>query len=156
MGYNSDMFLSLRDEEVNSSVYFQGKSKKEVVQSAEQFADELIQSGEFNSVEALTRIVKLKAFIDTVEGKVREDIASDMVSKESLVSSGVKIEFSEGSMRLNYKDDLVYESLQNQLKQREELLKVAFKSENPIYDHEGVEVPKVSPNYTKPFLKVSY
>jgi len=100
--------------------------------------------------------VKLKAFIDTVESKVRKDIESEMVSKESIVSSGVKIEFSEGSMRLNYKDDLVYESLQNQLKQREELLKVAFKSENPIYDHEGVEVPKVSPNYTKPFLKVSY
>jgi hypothetical protein len=45
--------------------------------------------------------------------------------------------------RLDYATDPIYAQIQEQLKEREALLKVAFKSKQPIYDEHGAEVPKV-------------
>ena len=42
------------------------------------------------------------------------------------------------------------------MQQREELLKLALKSNEPIYDSEGVEVPKVSVKYASDSLQVKY
>lgn len=42
------------------------------------------------------------------------------------------------------------------MQQREELLKVAIKSNESIYDSEGVEVPKVSVKYSAGSLTVKY
>lgn len=156
MGANAEMFLSLRDEEVNGQVYFKGKTRKEVIQSAEQFADELLDSGEFNSQEALTRLVKLSDYLTAFEKKLRADIESEMVGNDKLTISGVTMAFSEGSQRMNYKDDPIYAEMQEALKQREELLKVANKSKTPIYDSEGIEIPKITVSFTKSFIKVSY
>ena len=60
----------------------------------------------------------------------------------------------DGAKKLNYSEDLLYSNLQEQLKAREELLKVAQKS--TIYDDEGVEVPKVSISYNKDSLMVKF
>lgn len=156
MGFNSDMFLSLRDEEVNGQIFFKGKTRKEVIQSAEQFADELIQSGEFKSDEALTRLVKLNDYITAFEKKLRADIEDDMVGNDKITLSGVTIACSEGSQRINFKEDPIYCELQDALKEREDLLRVALKSSKPIYDNEGIEIPKVSVSFTKSSIKVSY
>ena len=42
------------------------------------------------------------------------------------------------------------------MQQREELLKVALKSDESIYDSEGCEVPKVSVKYASDSLQVKY
>ena len=46
--------------------------------------------------------------------------------------------------------------LKHKLSQREELLKLALKSDEPIYDGEGVEVPKVSVKYASDSLSIKY
>jgi L-lysine 2,3-aminomutase len=156
MGYNADLFLALRDEELNSAVYFKGKSKKEVVQSAEQLADAMLDSGEVDSADALTRIVKLKDYLDTLEKKLRSDLESDMVHGEKIVKENVSFQFSEGSKRLNSEQDPMYQALKQAIKEREELLKVAQHSTAPIYDSEGIEVPKVGYSFTKSSIKITY
>lgn len=156
MGYNSDLFLALRDEEINSQVYFNGKSKKEVVLSAEVMAFEMIESGEVDSKDALSKVVKLKDYLDTVEKKLRADLESEMFHGEKHTHHGVTFQYSEGSKRLNYEDDPIYKAIKEMLKSREELLKCAFNSSDMIFDSEGVEVPKVSCSYTKDSVKISY
>ena len=42
------------------------------------------------------------------------------------------------------------------MQQREELLKVALKTNEPFYDSEGCEVPKVSVKYSADSLTVKY
>ena len=156
MGYNADLFLALRDEELNSAVYFKGKSKKEVIQSAEQLADGLLDSGEVDSADALTRIVKLKDYLDVLEKKLRSDLEVEMDPQEKRVIAGVTFQHSEGSKRLNSDQDPMYQALKQALKEREELLKVAQVSSTPIYDSEGIEVPKVGYSFTKSSIKITY
>ena len=156
MGYNADLFLALRDEELNSAVYFKGKSKKEVIQSAEQLADGLLDSGEVDSADALTRIVKLKDYLDVLEKKLRSDLEIEMNPQEKRVIAGVTFQHSEGSKRLNSDQDPMYQALKQALKEREELLKVAQVSSTPIYDSEGIEVPKVGYSFTKSSIKITY
>lgn len=156
MGYNADLFLALRDEELNSAVYFKGKSKKEVIQSAEQLADGLLDSGEVDSADALTRIVKLKDYLDVLEKKLRSDLEVEMNPQEKRVVAGVTFQHSEGSKRLNVDQDPMYQALKQALKEREELLKVAQASSAPIYDSEGIEVPKVGYLFTKSSIKITY
>ena len=156
MGYNADLFLALRDEELNSAVYFKGKSKKEVIQSAEQLADGLLDSGEVDSADALTRIVKMKDYLDVLEKKLRSDLEVEMDPQEKRVIAGVTFQHSEGSKRLNSDQDPMYQALKQALKEREELLKVAQASSTPIYDSEGIEVPKVGYSFTKSSIKITY
>jgi hypothetical protein len=46
--------------------------------------------------------------------------------------------------------------MQSQLKEREELLKTVLKVENPVYDSEGIEIPKVSTTNRKSSLSITY
>jgi hypothetical protein len=50
----------------------------------------------------------------------------------------------------------MWSQLKHKLQQREELLKLALKSDETIYDSEGVEVPKVSVKYASDSLTVKY
>jgi hypothetical protein len=50
----------------------------------------------------------------------------------------------------------MWQQLKHKLSQREELLKIALKSDEPIYDSEGVEVPKVSVKFASDSLAVKY
>ena len=52
--------------------------------------------------------------------------------------------------------DEMWQQLKHKLQQREELLKLALKSDEPIYDSEGVEVPKVSVKYASDSWQVKY
>jgi hypothetical protein len=56
---------------------------------------------------------------------------------------GVEFSTMNTGDRYDYAADPIYADIARQLKEREELLKLALKSANPIYDHEGIEVPKV-------------
>jgi hypothetical protein len=57
---------------------------------------------------------------------------------------------------INYADDPIYAEMQSQLKEREELLKTVLKVENPVYDSEGIEIPKVSTTNRKSSLSITY
>ncbi len=52
--------------------------------------------------------------------------------------------------------DDIYASLEGKLKQRADLLKVASKSDDPIFDSEGCEVPKVSKKFNKSSIVITF
>ena len=61
-----------------------------------------------------------------------------------------------GRKMIQYQEDPIYEELNKQLKQREELLKTALNQSEPMYDSEGIEVPKVSVKYAKDSIQVKF
>jgi hypothetical protein len=61
-----------------------------------------------------------------------------------------------GGKILSYDEDPIYADIKKELKEREELLKVAFKSDKEIYDEAGVEVTKVGYTERKSSITVKY
>ena len=51
--------------------------------------------------------------------------------------------YTNGGTIYDLDKDLVYSDLKSQLSERTELLKLALKRKDPIFDEEGIEVPKV-------------
>lgn len=91
------------------------------------------------------------AIFDCIEKALKK--AKDSIKKEAIdrvadlsikSNSGFSFEFKNGSKKLQYKEDIVFSQLTEKLTDRSELLKVAQKSKEMIFDSGGVEVPKVS------------
>jgi hypothetical protein len=57
---------------------------------------------------------------------------------------GVEFTPVNGGETINYSDDPIYQNLKADLKEREELLKLALKQTQTIFDAYGNEVPQVS------------
>jgi hypothetical protein len=83
-------------------------------------------------------------------------VLKDSVSDEKALLLGVEFTPINGRSMPQFSDDDVWQDLSKKIKQREELLKVAMKSDEPIYDNEGVEVPKISCNYSKSSLNIKW
>jgi hypothetical protein len=76
--------------------------------------------------------------------------------REKHIAFGIEVTPVSGRTMLQFHEDLVWSELKEKLQQREELLKVALKSDESIYDSEGCEVPKVSVKYASESLHVTY
>jgi hypothetical protein len=67
-----------------------------------------------------------------------------------------KISFKNAPTKLNYKEDSTWQELKDKLAEREELLKLAEKSKEPIYDSEAAQVPKVSRIKSGRVININY
>ena len=79
-----------------------------------------------------------------------------VLPQENFEAFGLKGTFRSGGDTINYKDCEVWSDINRELKEREELLKLALKSQNEIYDAAGVQVPKVSTTQRKSSLAISW
>lgn len=149
MGQSKDLFLLMREAEVNTNNFL--PTKKEIQTSTKKFVTNLVEAGEVEPIEALSQIVRMEEAI-----KVVKEGLKDSLPTENFEAYGLKGTFKNGYDKPNYEDDLVYKELKEKLKEREELLKVALKSKDSIYDSEGVEVTKVSTTPTKGSLTISF
>ena len=71
--------------------------------------------------------------------------------------NGASIELSFSGDRLDYAQDTIYQELHKALKERENDLKTAFKSDHTIVDCNGEVIPKVGiKTHGKQVIKVSY
>jgi len=147
---SKDLFLQMRAEEV-ATLYSQDFTKKEALLTGKRMVDDLLEKGEVDKHQFTANIVRLKAVIDTIESEIRKHLPEEKYS-------GFGVEFTpvQGGVLLQYEDDPIYADLKKQLKEREELLKVAFKSESEIYDSEGVQVPKVGFNQRKSSITIKF
>jgi hypothetical protein len=74
-----------------------------------------------------------------------------------LLINGTKIELSYSGDRLDYSQDSVWNELNELKKQRENVLKTAFKSDFTMVDDNGEVVPKVGiKTHGKQIIKISY
>ncbi|MFK7900919.1 MAG: hypothetical protein AB8B61_09200 [Cyclobacteriaceae bacterium] len=77
-------------------------------------------------------------------------------NKEQRTFGSVSFEFSNTGERLDYSKDHVVSDLERQLKERKDLVKLATKSKDKLYDGDGIEVTRVPVKTpSKEILKVS-
>lgn len=126
-------------------------TKKELNTEAVKFTKELVNSGEHNLLELFAEVSRFKEAINSVEAELRK-----AMPEENFEGYGLKVTYSQGGETINYKEDLVVQDLEQQLKERKDLIKVANSSSQPIYDSEGVKVDKVSTTPRKSNLRVTF
>jgi hypothetical protein len=69
--------------------------------------------------------------------------------------NGVNVSVSQGATILDYNQDIIYDDLAAKLKERKALLDLAYRQTDPIYDNDGIQVPKVKvKNYHKDSFNV--
>jgi hypothetical protein len=153
MGRTKDLFIQLREAENNlPEIYL--KSKKEVKQIAADTATEIINSGNYNLIELFANTIRLNEFLNEVNKEIKEKLKEKIDGKEN--AFGIEFQIVNGASRPNYKEDDEWLRINSELKERENLLKLALKSEKPIYDSDGAEVPRVSVIGGKETIKITY
>ena len=146
---SKDLYLMMREEEVATSNFL--PTKKELIKSSTDFANKIVESGEFNLTEVYAQALRLKESLNAIESRIKKELP-----EENFEAYGLKATFRSGGSTLNYSEDEIYLDLKNQLSHRESLLKVAADSDIEIYDENGVQVPKVSKTERKSSLAISF
>jgi len=149
MGASKNLLMLMQEQEIQTNNFL--PTKKEIETNAKQFAKGLIDSGEIDKYEAFTQVVRLSNALEIVKDEIKSHLP-----REKHISFGIEITPVSGKTMIQFQDDEMWQQLKHKLSQREELLKLALKSDEPIYDSEGVEVPKVSVKYAKDSLNISY
>ena len=149
MGANSNLFLMLQEQSVETNNFL--PSKKEIQLSAKSFVSNLLDAGQTDKMELYAQAVRINEALQIVTDELKNSIP-----QENFEAFGIKGTYRSGGETLNYKEDYVYAELEQKLKERAELIKVATKSKDTIYDSEGVEVTKVSSTQRKSSLAISF
>jgi len=116
-------------------------SKNEIQLEAQHQLQQIQDAGETDEWKLLAITERNKAFWDTFSAEVRKSIND--TPEKTYKAFGCEFAMRNTGDRLDYAADPIYAQIQEQLKEREALLKLAYKSSAPIYDEHGAEVPKV-------------
>ena len=149
MGKSADLFLMLREQEVATEGVL--PTKKEIQRSSVDFVQQILDDGNHNPQQLLAQAIRLKEALVTIESKIR-----DSMPEENFEAFGLKGTYVNGGNMPQYEEDEVYASIKKELKEREDLLKMALKQSDKLYDAEGVEVPKVSVKSRKNSLTIKF
>lgn len=147
---SKDLFFEMRAEQM-ATMYAETFTKKKAIETGENLVKSVFEDGVLDPIHVFTNLARLKAVIDTADKAFRDRLS---VTKESW--NGVELTSKNGSKKLNYTDDPVYNDLVKKVKDREELLKAAHNSSDVIFDSEGCEVPKVSASFSKSSITVTF
>lgn len=143
------LFELMQMQEIATSNFL--PTKKEIEVSSKQFAKNLIDSGEVDKLEIFAQAERLTQAITNVRDEIKATLP-----REKQTVYGIEINPVNGRQMIQYNEDLIWSELKEKLSQREELLKVALKTNEPFYDSEGCEVPKVSVKYSADSLTIKY
>lgn len=148
MGASKDLFIELREQE-----FYRTASKKEVELNAVEYCTQVRNDGEESLEEKFAIAKRMLDWLTAFEKECRNHITFD----NKLEILGLEFTKSNTGDRLHYEDDDIYKSLAKELKEREDLLKMSAKMQAPIFDEEGVEVPKVGiKTHSKSIIKINY
>lgn len=146
---NKDLITLMRSKEIVSDNFL--PTKKEISKHAEEFANDILEEGFIDKVELLSQAIRLKEAMTVIESKVRSSLP-----EENFEGFGMKGTYTQGGDIPQYEDDPIYKELKQDLKEREDLLKLALKQKEVIFDAYGNEVPKVSTKPRKSSLRISF
>jgi len=149
MGANKNLFLMLQEQSVETNNFL--PSKKEIQLSAKSFVSNLLDAGSTDKMELYAQAVRINEALQIVTDELKNSIP-----QENFEAFGIKGTYRAGGESLNYKEDIGYAVLEAKIKERAELIKVATKSKETIYDSEGVEVTKVSNTPRKSSLAITF
>ena len=139
----------MREQEIQTSNFL--PNKKEIQFSAQTFIKDLLDAGETDKFELLAQAKRMGEALDVINIELLK-----VIPQENFEAFGLKGTFRSGGETINYKDCEIWNDINRELKEREELLKLALKSQNEIYDAAGVQVPKVSITPRKSSLAISF
>ena len=149
MGATKNLFELMREQEIQTTNFL--PTKKEVEFSAKKLANKIIEDGEINPYEAFSNFVRLSNYAEIVKDEIKSHLP-----KEKHISFGVEVTPVNGRALIQFQEDELWQQLKHKLSQREELIKLALKTDEPIYDSDGVQVPKVSVKYASDSLNIKY
>ena len=148
---SKDMFFDIRSEEMQT-IYAPDFTKKQAEQTGIDLINRMFADGNQTPVQFYSNIARLKAVIDAADRAFRDRLTLNAVDSYN----GVTFTPKNGAESLNYAEDDICVLLENKLKQRQELLKVASKTDDIIFDAQGCEVPKVSIKVNKPSIVITF
>lgn len=143
----SKQLFELMREQESFPIHF---GKKDYISRGKEIVNEVLQNGEIDKIEFWTKVAKIKESINAMDSQLREQIT--LTEKTTL--NGVEFNPVQGGVSINYDEDIVYQEFKKQLKEREELLKLAQKS--TLFDAYGNEVPKVSTTPRKSSITIKF
>lgn len=124
-------------------------TKKQIQSNAQQFVNELIENGEQDKLEMFSQAVRINEALSIVTDSLKKSLPH-----EKTQAYGIEIVPTNGRQMIQYSEDPIWQQLNNDLKAREELLKLALKQD--VIDAYGNDVPKVSVKYAADSLQVKY
>ena len=146
---SKQLFELMRMQEIATDNFL--PTKAEIQSNSKAFAKSLLDAGETNPQELLSQAIRLKEALTVIERELR-----DSLPQENFEAFGLKGTYVQGGNIPQYEEDEVYAALKKDLKNREDLLKVALKQENAFFDAYGNEVPKVSVKPRKSSLTIKF
>ena len=149
MTKSKDLFQLMRQQEIETPNFL--PTKKEIQLNTNTFIDNIINAGEIDKKELFAQARRLQESLNIICDKLLTSLP-----QENFEAYGIKGTFKSGYDKLNYLEDYICNDLAEQLKSRQELVKLATKSKDTIYDSAGVEVTRVSSNPTKDSLTISF
>lgn len=147
---SKDLFLQMREHEI-ATLYDSTFTKREAINTGVNLAKSIIDNGNVSKHEALANFIRLNEVISNTISILKESVNLDKVTV-----LGVEFTPMNGRSMPQFSDDQTWCEINDKLKEREELLKVAMKSKDEIYDSVGVLVPKISVKYSKDSLTIKY
>jgi hypothetical protein len=143
----SKQLFELMREQESFPIHF---GKKDYISRGKEIVNEVLQNGEIDKIEFWTKVAKIKETINAMDSQLREQIT--LTEKTTL--NNVEFNPVQGGFIINYDEDEVYREFKKQLKEREELLKLAQRMEVP--DMYGNIVPKVSTTPRKSSITIKF
>lgn len=146
----SKHLFELMQQETLATLYPADFSKREAIKTGVNLAKTVLDEGNISKLEFGANLARLNEVVSSalIELKKHIDVKESHLGVEFIPTSSSEV--------LNYKDDPIWSDIQRELKEREELLKLAHKSKSEIYDQNGVEVPKVSTTTRKGSLMIKF
>jgi adenylosuccinate synthase len=146
---SKDLFQLMRQQEIDTQNFL--PNRLEIQLSAKTFIKEVLDAGEIDKIELLAQAKRMGEALDVINAELIK-----VLPQENFEGYGLKGTFRSGGETINFKDCEVWSDINRELKEREDLLKLALKSQNEIYDAAGVQVPKVSTTPRKSSLAISF
>ena len=148
MGANSNLFLMLQEQHVETNNFL--PTKKEIQLSAKNFVKSTLEAGEVSEMELYTQALRINEALEIVTSELKNSIP-----QENFEAFGVKGTYRNGGETINYKEDEVWQLLNDQIKKREAMLKLAVQN-GEEYTIDGNYVPLVSTTPRKSSLAISF
>tara|TARA_R100000541_G_scaffold39136_1_gene46977 strand:- start:7447 stop:7893 length:447 start_codon:yes stop_codon:yes gene_type:complete len=148
MGANSNLFLMLQEQQVETNNFL--PTKKEIQLSAKTFVKNTLEAGEVSEMELYTQALRINEALEIVTAELKNSIP-----QENFEAFGVKGTYRSGGETINYKEDEIWRLLNEQIKKREAMLKLAVQN-GEEYTIDGVYVPLVSTTPRKSSLAISF
>jgi hypothetical protein len=143
------LFELMRQQEIQTQNFL--PNKKEIQFSSKKFITDILEEGKVNKYELLSQAKRMSEALEVINEELLK-----VLPQENFEEFGLKGTFRNGGETINYKECEIWSDIQKELKEREELLKLALKSDKEIYDESGVLVPKVSTTSRKSSLSISF